>query len=349
VTGATLPESLPARLRAELGFELVETVPIDPGVIHNNRLFRLRGADGRELVAKQYYRDDRRRLEREFGAFRLLRARGVAGVPVAYLADEVEYCAVYSFEPGRTKVASELSLDEMAAIGRLAAELHRFRPDEPGATFPPAFAARSLADRVGALRRRLNTCLQAAAAPDAYGPLRAVVAEVDVPGALERIVAAATAGLRPDELAEPVPDAHLRFNPGDFAPHNILVRPNGTLCAIDFEFFGPEDAAALPASFLAAEGSFDLTPGQADAFLRAYHGARDVPDAAFARFGRVRALFEASWVLVNLSLMTPAHVARKRFAGELDLDAHLDDRRRKLEARLTRAEALAAVAGRADS
>jgi hypothetical protein len=48
-------------------------------------------------------------------------------------------------------------------------------------------------------------------------------------------------------------------------------------------------------------------------------------------------------MLVNLSLMTPAHVARKRFAGEFDLDAHLADRRAKLSRRLVRAETVAAA------
>jgi hypothetical protein len=97
--------SLPARLRAELGFELAEATPIDPGHIHNNRLLRLRGSDGRELVAKLYYRDDRRRLEREFEALALLRRRGSTSVPVAHLRDEAEQYGVYSFEPGATASA----------------------------------------------------------------------------------------------------------------------------------------------------------------------------------------------------------------------------------------------------
>ena len=41
------------RIRAnakELGFELAEATPIDPGHIHNNRLLRLRGSDGNRLA-----------------------------------------------------------------------------------------------------------------------------------------------------------------------------------------------------------------------------------------------------------------------------------------------------------
>jgi hypothetical protein len=327
------------QLHRALRFELAEATPIDPGVIHNNRLFRLRGADGRELVAKLYYRDDRRRLEREYGAFRFLRDRGFAGVPIPYFADAAEQWAVYSFEPGRTKAPAELTRDEFAGIGRLAAELHRFRPGEPGADIPPAFASGPLAERVAFLRGRLATCQRAAAAPDAYPQLRAVVAEVDLAPALEHLIAAATAGLTAGEIEAPVPPEHLRLNPGDFAPHNVIVRPDATLCAIDFEFCGWEEAALLAASFLTAEQSVGLTTAQEQEFLGAYLAACDVPAAALARFDRLRALLEAGWLLVNLSLMTPAHVARKRFAGDFDLDAHLAERRAMIEARLARLEA----------
>jgi Ser/Thr protein kinase RdoA (MazF antagonist) len=165
-----------------------------------------------------------------------------------------------------------------------------------------------------------------------------VVAEVDLAAALERLIAGATAGLSEGELAAPTPADQLRFNPGDFAPHNLIFRPDGSVCAIDFEYFGAEEAAWLPAGFLAADQSLDLGAAQAEAFLAAYHANRDVPDAALARYGRARALFELIWLMVNVSLMTPAHVARKRFAGDFDLAAHLAERRSLVHRRLARAE-----------
>jgi hypothetical protein len=334
-----LPAGAVERLHDELGFEVVAAEPIDPGVIHNNRLTRLDGADGRRVVLKVYFRDDRGRLEREFGAFAFLRRRGLDGVPEALLRDDAGYWAIYSFEPGRVKPAPEITVDEAAAIGRLAAGFHRFRPGQDGPDFPSAFAALSLADRIGHLRARLATCLRAAAeALPEYASLREVVAEVDLAASLERLIGRATAGLGGAELAAPTPDEHLRFNPGDFAPHNLLVRADGTVCAIDFEFFGPEEAAWLPAGFLAADQSLDLGQAQADAFLAAYHANRDVPDTALARYGRARALFELIWLMVNVSLMTPAHVARKRFAGDFDLAAHLAERRALVQRRLARAE-----------
>lgn len=332
-------DRLRARLCEEIGFQLVAAEPIDPGVIHNNRLIRLVSADNRRLVLKRYYRDDRRRLEREFGSFAFLRARGFDAVPVPYLRDDAEYWAVYSFEPGRTKQPAEMSLDDVAAIGRLAGRLHTFRPGEGDADFPPAFSS-AWADRLGFLRRRVTTCLDAATAPDAYPELRAIVSDLELTTRLPHLIDGLPAGLSQYEIERPVPDAHLRFNSGDFAPHNLLVAADGRICAIDFEYFGPEEAAALPASFLAAEQSVGLSDAHAAAFLDAYHAHRDAPDAAFDRYERLRAFFEVSWVLVNLSLMTPAHLARKRFAGELDLEAHLADRAARLRDRLATAEKL---------
>jgi hypothetical protein len=183
-------------------------------------------------------------------------------------------------------------------------------------------------------------CLRAAAAPDAYPTLRAVVGEIDLPAEFERLIAAALGELTAADLAAPVQAEHLRLNPGDFAPHNILIRPDGKLCAIDFEYVCWEDPAALPAGFLVAEQSDGLTSAQVETFLRAYHAHREVPDAAFGRYYRLRILMELSWAVVNLSLMTPAHVARKRFAGDFDLDTHLMNRRLRLVDRLARAEAL---------
>src|SRR5689334_2800071 len=98
--------TLVARLDAELGFRVAEAVPIDPGVIHNNRLVLLVSADGRRLVLKGYFRDDRGRLDREFRSFAFLRAGGLDAVPTPYLRDDDAYCAVYSFEPGRIKAAT---------------------------------------------------------------------------------------------------------------------------------------------------------------------------------------------------------------------------------------------------
>ena len=363
-SGLALPpdllEDLRRRLRDVLDFDLAEMAEMDPGVVHNNRLLRLRAADGRQAVAKVYYRDDRRRLEREFGAVRFLRTRGFTAVPTPYLRSDTHQYAVYSLEPGRTKPASELTEDEVAALGRFAAELHRIRPDDPdarAAAFPLAVSATfSFADQIAGIRRRLGAFCDFAASPAAYPTVQALYREMDVRAAVERLIAMATSGLSEADLAARLPEHAWRLRPSDFVPHNVIARPpghpDGPICVVDLEYFGWDDPAALVAGFLTADTALDLTPTQADVFLHAYRSAfppgQDPAQTGSPRFVRTAALMQVSWSAVHLSVMTPERVANKRFASStFDLDAHLAEQCAKFRRRLARAEA--AVNGLASS
>lgn len=66
---ATLPAALGAeferRLAVDLGFRIAAVEELAPGVVHNNRIYRLRAHDGRAAALKLYLQDGRRRLERE--------------------------------------------------------------------------------------------------------------------------------------------------------------------------------------------------------------------------------------------------------------------------------------------
>ena len=110
------------RLAREQGFSVIDVQPIDPGVAHNNRLYRLRARDGRVAVVKCYFRDDRRRSGREHGALTFLQARGIVGVPKPLLRDDLSYAAVYSFECEITVSTGH------AAAGRRGVQV----PQDPG-------------------------------------------------------------------------------------------------------------------------------------------------------------------------------------------------------------------------
>lgn len=364
-----LLDDLRTRLRDELAFDLAETAEIDPGVVHNNRLLRLRAADGRQLVAKIYYRDDRRRLDREFGAIAFLCARGFRTVPTPYFRSDTHQYAVYSFEPGVTKPSSQLTPDLLTALGRFAADLHRISPDDPdarAANFPTAVSATfSFADQIAGIRRRLAAFCDFASSPDAYPAVRALTQEGDARTAVERLIAAATAGLSDGAIAARLPEHTWRLTTSDFVPHNVIVRapgpsgpsgpsgpaghPDGPICVVDLEYFGWDDPAALIASFLTADTALDLSAAQAETFVRAYRSAfppgQDPAQTATPRFARMAALMHVSWSAVHLSVMTPERVANKRFASSaFDLDAHLAQQTAKFRHRLLRAEqAIAAL------
>lgn len=334
-------------LRADLGFHLTAAEAIVTGYANNNRLLRLHAADGRCAVAKLYYRDDRRRLEREFGTLRYLHTRGVARIPTPLLRCDRLSAAVYTDEPGVTKPAADLTRRELAELGRFLADLHRVRPHDPGADFPAAVAAAFSWDaKLDAIRQRLRDFTAAAVEPGSSGQVRALCAEMDVAGTLERLLAAATAGLDAAALAATLAPEGRRLDSGDFAPHNVLVRPDGGVCVLDFEYAGWDQPLASLACFLTAATSLDLRPEAAAAFLQAYVAATSLSRDRLAPFERLCALQHLFWCGVHLSITTPAHLARKRFANPgLDVEAVTAEQIGQFKRRLVLAEAAVAALG----
>lgn len=340
----SLLTSLEERLVRALDFRLAAVAELEAPVIHNNRLFRLEAHDGRAALLKLYQRDDRRRLEREYDALSFLRARGFTTVPSPHLRDDARYYAVYSFEPGANKPAAQWTERDAAAAGQFAADLHRIAPQTPGADFPPAFSGTfSYAEMLAGLRRRLTIFRGYVASAPSDGTLPPAIRELldmlDPTAEVERLVTLALRGLSPEEIESRVPREHHRLNTNDFAPHNILIRPqghpDGYLCVVDHEYFGWDETAALIAGFLTAEQALDLPPSAQRAFLETYRAAGVAPPGTFERLERVGLLMHLAWCGVHMALITPDGIARKRFATpRLDVDAMLTDQIAKLHRRL---------------
>jgi hypothetical protein len=324
------------RLRAELGRRVVGWTELGTGT--NNRLFRLDLAAGPPLLAKLYARDRWNRLGTEFPALALLAERGAAGVPRAYLRSDALLYGVYSFEPGQRKAPADLDADDGRAAAALAAALHAFGPDDAGAVLEPANAACfSFADQLALIEWRLRSFEAFAADPDCYAEVRAFARETDLRATIERLVARATAGLMPDEVARALPRADWRLNTYDFGPHNLLFGAGG-LTVVDFEGAGWDDPARMVMGFVSHAGSDGLPPATIEAFLGAYAAAGGLSAAGVARYERVGLLADVEWATVYASAVTPAAIAPKRFASaDFDLSAHLSACLVKVRERLARA------------
>lgn len=308
-------ESLERLLRAQLGFHLTRAEEIGAGRPHNNRLLHLWSTDGREAVAKFYYQDDRSRLDREYTAVTFLHARGIAEVPTPYLRDDAGSVAVYSFETGASLRASELTCAHMDALAEFAASLRRMHPDVPGATFRTSVSSTfSLLDQVTGIRRRLAQFQAFASSPEAFTAVRALTREMDIANEVERLIRRVVAGLTLDAIQDRIPRADWSLTTGDCAPHNLLVRPDGSIRVLDLEYSGWDDPANPMADFLSAESSRGLPLACALTLERTYNELAALSGEEVRRARRVRALMEIGWLALHLSLLVPERFAPKQFA-----------------------------------
>lgn len=334
-----IPADLLARLRAKTGLRFGEPQEIAAG--QNNRLFALAAPDGTRVLAKLYFRDDRRRLEREFRTLAFLAERRLGGVPRALIRnDELGY-GVYSFESGQTMAPAELTAGEAARIGRFTAELHRITPDDPDAAFPPAvISAFSLAEQVALIRARLEEFLASPAA-SADDAVRAFCGELDVVATIEELIRAATADLPADEVAAGLPRGRWRLSNGDFGVHNVLIRPDGGFSVLDWEYSGWDDPARHVQGFLCHAATDGISPAAAEAFVATYARTANLSEAELERHERVRRLYEIEWATIHLSAMTERRIRARQFAiAGFDLDDYLSLAIRQFKARVERARTL---------
>jgi hypothetical protein len=197
-----------------------------------------------------------------------------------------------------------------------------------------------VADKVAEIRKRLRAFVECATGADAQPAVQHLCADIDVVTVLERLIAAATAGLSPAEFVAVTPPEERRLDSGDFAPHNVLIRPDGGVCVLDFENAGWDQPLALAGGFLTAATSLDLGEEQTTAFLRTYRAGMPMAEGSVLRFKRFCVLQHLLWCGIHLSLTTPGYLARKRFANpQLDVAAVTADQIAQFRRRLVVAEA----------
>jgi Ser/Thr protein kinase RdoA (MazF antagonist) len=336
---ATLPAELVRRLRAERGVDVVAAEELPDG--KNNRLLRLETADGRPLLAKVYQQDGRDRLEREFGLLAFLGERGFPWTPRAVLRDRGPAWAVYSFEDGATKPAEAYSAEDGRELGRFAAALHRITPEERGIDFDfcinPTPSLGAAVARIGA---RLRVLLDDDDAME-HPLLRELAGRLDLETTIRDLTARAAEGLSDASLAERLPRDRWRLTNCDPGPHNVLVRADGGVCVVDWEYGGWDDPLALPIGFVTHVTSLAVPSAAIDAFERTYLELTDHSPADLARMSVLRRLFEVEWLTIHLNGMAGEKIASRRFAAaDFDLDAYLAEQIALFDRRLARVRQL---------
>jgi len=340
---------LEPRLAREIGFRLAGVEPVHPGVIHNNRLFRLQSADGRAAMAKLYLQDGRFRLEREYDALAVLRSHGITSVPSPLARSDEHYYAVYSLEAGENRPAAQWTTAHSTASAHFCIQLDRIRPEDVHVPLRDAFAAAfSLSESVTRTRARLSLFTTYASslggAADSPPEIAGLLASIDPAAEIERLIAAAMRGVSPDAMDARVPDRRRRLDVGDFAPHNVLIRPtgypDGTICVLDLEYAGWDDPVAMCALFATADQSLGMPPALLEAMLRVFQDGVDLVAEERERMERVMALMHVAWCAIHLQLLVPELIEKKRFASpDLDVTTHRMDQIATFHRRLAIARA----------
>lgn len=274
----------------------------------NNRVYQIQTPAG-VFAMKSYGSrelDDRDRLGHEFDGLRFLKSFGIGkALPNALAVDRDERCALYEWIEGTP--ALEHDPADIAAILELMAAMHAARLNSGAAALPEATEA---VLRPGDLEGQISRRLERLAGVAPVEPDLAAFLADEVRPELDRRIARYRL-----EAFGTLPEARRTLSPSDFGFHNALRRPDGTLCFLDFEYFGWDDPVKLVSDFLLHPGMTLSGPEQ----QRLLEGATALygGDDGFApRLAASFPLYGIRWVLIMLNEFLPQLWARRAFSGK---------------------------------
>ena len=123
----------------------------------NNRLYRIETREGRSLLAKKYFNDNRSRLVREYGVLTALCKRGFNEVPKPCARLDELNTGVYSFVHGRHIDSFDFTRDHITKIANFLAKMHDVTRADVSLEVPMGFmSARSLSEVIALIRGRIE-------------------------------------------------------------------------------------------------------------------------------------------------------------------------------------------------
>lgn len=284
----------------------------------NNRVYRVETAHGPFLM-KEYFsdpQDPRDRLGKEFAFLRLAWDRGLRCVPQPLAQDTEARAGLYGFVSGRRLLSTEATsarVDEALAF-YLRLNALRGTP-EAAALTPGSEASFSLQDHFQSFRWRAEQLISLEPAGAAGAAVRALVREIldeHWPSVMKRTLAAYDRlGFDP---SAPLPRKDWRLSPSDFGFHNALLREDGTLCFLDFEYAGWDDPAKMVCDFF-LQPKVPVSREDFRSFAEGVAAETGDPERSLSRFQAILPVHRLKWCCLLLNEFLPVGRKRRGFAA----------------------------------
>lgn len=300
---------------------LCDIQPLSGG--RNSRTWQLTDAQGQHFVGKEYFRssaDSRDRLATEWTALNFLHQHGLYCAPHPLACDGTYSRAVYSFVAGESPAPYGEEEDALRPVADFVCQLYDIRAAAQAAFLPRASeACFSFPEIAEQLQKRFQPLLGLEGASSVQRDCLAFLRQKLVPQlelclctARARMAQFAQMGL---EIHSVLPLSASMPSPSDLGFHNAIRQADGTLCFVDFEYFGMDDPVKLLTD-LCVHPAMSLTTAQKKFFLEhilQYIKAQDT--SVRARLQVYAPLWRLKWCAIVLNEFVPRERARRDFAG----------------------------------
>ncbi|MFL9880082.1 phosphotransferase [Herbaspirillum rhizosphaerae] len=277
----------------------------------NNQVFSVDLNAGRYL-AKAYFNhpaDTRDRLGAEYAFLSHASAIGLKNVPTPIVCSAQDHLGIYEFIDGNKLTANELQPTHVRSAAQFIAALNArgHANNALSEKLPTASeACFSVAQHLEMVDRRLLRLQEITDDDDLSRKAKNLIGRI----------AGTWHGHRLRIAGATVPDLHdddRCISPSDFGFHNALLKSDGQLCFIDFEYAGWDDPAKMIGDFF-CQPAVPVSQTYFDDFVTTAVSYSTRPEILRERARLLLPAFQLKWCCIMLNEFLPAAAKRRQFA-----------------------------------
>lgn len=283
----------------------------------NNRVFTVHSGSTK-VVLKWYFHDDsdtRDRLGSEYSFLNHAWSLGLRCIPQPIAKDHIKHLALYEFVEGQKIEASQVDVNLVQQAANFFAQLNSQKSRDTASALPIASeACFSVSMHFSMVEARLERLAQ-----------MPIESELDKEAAVfvkslkkfwqetkaQLLIGCESLGIAPDVV---LPNDGRCLSPSDFGFHNSLLRPDGSVCFIDFEYAGWDDPAKAIGDFFSHPGvavpHLEFEPFMAQV-LKPFDRAKQMA----ARVRLLEPISRIKWCCIIMNEFLPDSARRRNFAN----------------------------------
>jgi predicted Ser/Thr protein kinase len=312
-------------LLKQAGYDGAYILHVLPGGA-NNRVYRLH-INGAELLLKSYFShpdDPRDRLGTEVAVSDYAWSSGVRCIPNVLAYDRHHRIALYDYVEGGRLTEQTLDKQHIDQAAIFYEQLNSQRLSVMAANLPAASeACFSFAAHLSCVEQRLQRLFSMSENDLAAGFATDFICGSLVPAwhrvKKQVVMTAAQNSVRLDRDLALIDG---RISPSDFGFHNAIVKPDGRIVFIDFEYAGWDDPVKMVCDFF-CQPEVPVPLKYLRSFSERVFADQNAPECFLERVFLLMPAYKLKWCCILLNDFLPGDGARRRFANE---DNTIEDR-----------------------
>ncbi len=279
----------------------------------NSTLYKLTTDNGSTYIAKQYSLrngDHRDRLSTEFYGLSYLWSHGIRSVPEPITLSLTHQIGVYRFINGKKLTPHDVAPEHIHQAAIFLKSLYALSKAKDASKLPIASEACFTIDgfiiSIEQRRRRLKSAPRKA---KTIQELHHFLDDEFFPVYKELLSFIVSECKRMEiDVHRPIRKYQMTLSPSDFGYHNAIIRDDGLLVFLDFEYFGWDDPAKMIADFL-LHPAMSLSLDQKKLFIKRLQPFFDKDPILVNRLPLVYLLLGLKWPLIMLNAFARPNVS----------------------------------------